>query len=413
MRLKPLLLAAAFLLTGVTHAQTGQQPARATNIDESKVGTYVLPEVLRLLDGRPVADVQTWLRERRPEVLELFAANQFGRTPTRTLEPRVNVTEREASGLGGLARRTQVHLVFGDAPDAPVIRVLLYLPAGAKDPVPVLLHLGFSPNGLAFSEPGVEEGVGWDLKTRTRVPGRQVRPVLGFEAKPFLERGFAVAHVYYGDIEPDFDGGSAIGIRSLVGSGAGARKPDDWGAIGAWSWGLSRVADYLRSNPAIAADRIALSGASRLGKTTLWAAAQDPRFTLVMPLVSGEGGAALSRRNFGETVADLTDPARYHYWFAPRYRDFAGSVASLPVDSHMLLALIAPRPMLLVNGDSDTWSDWRGEILAADAARPVYALLGTPDDLVVVTHKGGHTLLPEDLAAMAAFMTKHFGPGRR
>lgn len=130
------------------------------------------------------------------------------------------------------------------------------------------------------------------------------------------------------------------------------------------------------------------------------------------PLISGEGGAALSRRDFGETVADLTDPARYHYQFAPRYREYVGRVAALPMDSHMLLASIAPRPMLLVNGDTDTWSDARGEVLAAEAARPVYALFGKPNDLAVVTHKGGHAVLPEDLGAMAEFMTRHFGDRR-
>jgi hypothetical protein len=405
-------LSSMVLLAFTVAVAAAQSPPRTTNIDERQVGTYVLPEVLRLQDGRPVSDSAMWQRERRPELLDLFAAHQFGRTPTRTVEPRVDVIERAATGLGGLARRTQVRLVFGEGPDAPIIRLVLYTPATTAGPVPALLYLGFAPNAVAFPESGLEEGVGWDLKAKTRIPANQARVPVGFDARPFLQSGFAVAHVYYCDIEPDFDGGAALGVRSLFGGDQARRQPDEWGAIGAWSWGLSRILDYLRKEPGVVAGKIALAGASRLGKTTLWAAAQDTRVALVMPLISGEGGAALSRRHFGETVADLTDPARYHYWFAPRYRDYAGRVAELPVDSHMLLALIAPRPMLLVNGDSDTWSDWRGEILAADAARPVYALLGRPDDLAVVTHKGGHTLLPEDLAAMAAFMTKHFGRGR-
>lgn len=409
MRLDAMLsmLAAASLAAALANAQPALP--RSTNTDESRVGAYVLPEVLRLQNGQPIEDAPTWLRQRRPEVLELFAAHQFGRTPARTVEPRVEVVERAVSGLGGLARRTQVRLAFGDGPEAPVIRVLLYTPAKASGPVPVLLHVGFSPNVLVFDDPGIEEGVGWDVKAKARIPGRQARLLRGFDARPFLARGFAVAHVYYGDIEPDFDGGAAFGVRSVLGGVREPRAPDEWGAIGAWSWGLSRVVDYLRTDPGVAAEKIAVSGASRLGKTILWAAAQDSRVALVMPLISGEGGAALSRRDFGETIANLTDPARYHYWFAPRYREYAGRAEALPVDSHMLLALIAPRPMLLVNGEGDTWSDPRGEALAADAARPVYALFGKASDLAVVTHRGGHEVLPEDLTAMADFMARHFG----
>ena len=401
------------LCLGVSSAALAQAvapPAAAKgNTDESKVGTYVLPELLQLSDGRPVADAATWTRERRPQILNIFAANQFGRTPATNVRPRVEVVERDASGLGGLAKRSQIHLVVGDKPDAPVIRVVLYVPANATGPVPVLLHLGFSPNGIVFNDPGVEEGFGWDFKTHARVPGSKALLLAGFDAKPFLEKGFAVAHVYYGDIEPDFHGGAALGVRGALGAVNDPRRPDEWGAIGGWSWGLSRIVDYLQTDREIDPSKIALSGASRLGKTTLWAAAQDQRFTLVMPLISGEGGAALSRRNFGETVADLTDPTRYDYWFAPRYRDYATDVGKLPVDSHMLLALIAPRPMLLVNGDADTWSDWKGEVDAAQAARPAYALFDKSQNLAVVTHKGGHAVLPEDLAAMADFMSKQFG----
>jgi PelA/Pel-15E family pectate lyase len=413
-KLRALVVGLALSASTAALAQVAAPPAASSppskgNTDEAKVGTYVLPEVLKLADGRPVADAATWTAKRRPQVLDLFAANQFGVTPATRVKPRVEVVERAASGLDGLAKRTQVHLVVGDKPDAPVIRVVLYVPADATGPVPVLLHLGFSPNGIVFKDPGVEEGFGWNVKTRTRVPGSQALLLAGFDAKPFLEKGFAVAHVYYGDIEPDFDGGASFGVRTALGGVSDPRKPDEWGAIGAWSWGLSRIVDYLQTDPAIDGKKIALSGASRLGKTTLWAAAQDQRFTLVMPLISGEGGAALSRRDFGETIADLTNPARYDYWFAPRYADFAGDPGKLPVDSHMLLSLIAPRPMLLVNGDSDTWSDWKGEVVAAEAARPTYALFDKADNLATVTHKGGHTVLPEDLAAMAGFMSRQFG----
>lgn len=426
---RPRLFATLLMLAAIgTQPANAQSPAASlpANVDESRVGTYVLPELLRLRDGALVADAATWTGQRRAEVLELLSAHQFGRTPTGHVPMTVEVWERDAPALDGLARRTQARLRLGAA-DGPVIRVVLYAPPQAEGPVPALLHLGFSPNARVFDEPGVELGQGWDVRSRARVPDQEVTLLAGFDARPFLARGLAVAHVYYGDIEPDFDGGAPHGVRSLFPPLSESRRPDDWGAIGAWSWGLSRVADWLTTEPGLDAGKIALSGASRLGKTTLWAAAQDPRFALVMPIISGEGGGALSRRDYGETIAAITAAERYDYWFAPRYATYASRVNALPVDSHMLLSLIAPRPMLLVTGDTDTWSDPRGEWLGAEAATPAYALFGktgvsapqppseTPpsSDLAVYQHVGGHTLLPGDLTVMADFMAKQFIPQSR
>lgn len=395
-------LVIALLLAAPAAAQTP-----TTNTDEAKVGTYTLPPILTDAAGEPVA-AKDWPR-RRAEILHLFEQHQFGRTPNAKVAVHTEITERDVPALNGLARRTQAHLTVGTGPQAPVIRVVLYQPAQAKGRAPVLLHIGFSPNGPVLGDPGVEEGHGWDPKTQTRIPGAQATILKGFDPRPFLQRGLAVAHVYYGDIEPDYAWGATKGIRAAFPKTA---APDPWGAIGAWSWGLSRIADWLQTRPGIDRQQIALSGASRLGKTVLWAAAQDPRFTLVMPLISGEAGAALSRRNYGETIADLTDPKRYPYWFTPRYATHAADPNGSPVDSHMLLSLLAPRPVLLVNGATDTWSDPKGEQLAAEAARPVWTLLGAPDRLQTRTHPEGHTVTPADLEAMAAFMAQQFGTGR-
>jgi PelA/Pel-15E family pectate lyase len=421
------VVALLLLLSAPVPADAQTSSARSTpggNTNEAQVGVYSLPDPLTLNDGDRVSDASTWTRRRRAEVMRLFVENQFGATPTAFIPMTTEAYEQDGIALAGLARRTQVRLRFGDARDDLAVRVVLFTPRDATGPVPVLLHLGFSPNTLVFDEPGMDEGQAWNVRTRSRVPDREAPLLAGFDARPFLERGYAVAHVYYGDIEPDFDGGAAFGVRSLFGGQDEPREPDEWGAIGAWSWGLSRVVDYLSANPAIDARRIALSGASRLGKTTLWTAAQDPRIALVLPLISGEGGAALSRRDYGETIAAITDPDRYDYWFAPRYQTYSDRVGDLPVDSHMLLSLIAPRPMLLVTGETDTWSDPRGEFLAARATTPVYALFGkagvtgaqppveTPPsgDLAVFLHRGGHALLPADLTAMASFMDRHFRP---
>src|SRR6202043_2096070 len=151
---------------------------------------------------------------------------------------------------------------------------------------------------------------------------------------------------------------------------------DEWGSIAAWAWGLSRAMDYLETDKSVDAKRIAITGVSRLGKTVMWAGAHDTRFAMVIASCSGEGGAALSRRNYGETIAHLVAPTRYPYQFAANYGKFGAHVDQLPVDANMLVALVAPRPLLLQTGNTDKWSDPKGEFLAAVAAGPVYKLLG-------------------------------------
>ena len=273
-----------------------------------------------------------------------------------------------------------------------------------------------------FDEPGIDEGLAWDTRNEVRVPDREAYLLRDIDPRHFIEQGYGIATVYYGDIEPDFDQKGNYGVRSLFQNNE-PRKPDEWGAIGAWAWGLSRVMDYLQTDPAVDGEQIALSGVSRLGKTVVWAAAQDERFALPIPIVSGEGGAAISRRNFGETVADLTKCSRFDYWFAPRYANYAFDVDKLPVDGHLLLTLMAPRPVLQIVGVSDTWSDPKGEWIAAQAAEPVYTLYGKTgikgkEDLVAgnavlhdmgfFMHDAGHTVLPVDYQVMTDFMDRHF-----
>ena len=200
-------------------------------------------------------------------------------------------------------------------------------------------------------------------------------------------------------------------------------KDDEWGAIAAWAWGSSRAMDYIETDPDIDSKRVALHGVSRLGKTVLWAGARDERFAMVIASCSGEGGAALSRRNFGETAAHLASPLRYHYQFCPNYKQYSENLAMVPMDAHMLLALIAPRPLLLQTGSTDRWSDPKGEFLAAVAATPVYELLdrkgmdtdilppaGTPllNTLGYYMHEGGHGVLPGDWEVYLKYMKKYF-----
>jgi len=222
-----------------------------------------------------------------------------------------------------------------------------------------------------------------------------------------LDAGFGFATIYYGDIDPDFAGGLPYGVRALYPQPAA----NEWGTIAAWAWGLSRALDYLETDSAVDAKRVTILGVSRLGKTVLWAGAHDQRFAAVIASCSGEGGAALSRRNYGETIAHLTAPTRYPYQFCANYGKFAEHADQFPVDAHMLVALMAPRPVLLQTGDKDLWSDPKGEFLAAAAAGPVYRLLGkqgldtdqmppagTPilHTIGYYMHAGGHGTIPSD-----------------
>jgi hypothetical protein len=191
-----------------------------------------------------------------------------------------------------------------------------------------------------------------------------------------IGQGFAVATAYYGDIEPDHADGWKEGLRAALSKDGDKTewKDGEWGAIGAWAWGLSRILDYLETDKDVDAKHVAVIGHSRLGKTSLWAGAQDQRFAFVISNNSGEGGAALMRRNFGETTAVITKA--FPHWFTKTYTSYAGNEAACPVDQHMLIALAAPRPIYIASAVADEWADPKGEFLSGLNAEPVYALFG-------------------------------------
>jgi hypothetical protein len=348
------------------------------NYDEAKVGNYTLPDPLVLQSGEPVQNAETWHQRRRPEILRLFETNVYGRSPGRldgglTYE----VLEAGKQALDGKAVRKQVTVFFSGKKDGPKMDLLIYLPAAAPKPVSVFLCLNFTGNHKIFSDPGIKLGEVWDRqkKTKQRAPESARESSNQWQIEKMLARGYGLATLYYCDVEPDFVGGIQYGVRPLFFKlGQTAPAADEWGAIGAWAWGLSRALDYLEMDKDIDPKRVAVMGHSRLGKTALWAGAQDTRFALVIASGSGEGGASLSRRNYGETVKHLN--TNFPYWFCSNYQKFGDHVDSLPVDSHMLLALIAPRPVYLSCAEEDRWADPRGEFLAAVAAGPVYRLLG-------------------------------------
>ena len=417
-----LLLAAGVLYSQTQNAPRSEVAGIPVNYDEAKVGTYTLPDPLKLANGQPVRDAKTWLQKRRPEIVKLFEENQFGRSPGRPAGMSFEVFEKGAPAFDGQAIRRQVTIYFTSNKTEPKLDLLLYLPPKATKPVPVLLNLSFTANSNFVADPGIKPGEIWN-RDKQRVPAPKDGRFGSLKVLPFLAQGFGVATMYYGDIDPDFLGGVPHGVRALyLKPGQTAPAPDEWGAIGAWAWGLSRALDYLETDKDVDAKRVAIMGVSRLGKTVLWAGAHDPRFALVIASCSGEGGAAISRRNYGETIKHLTEPTRYPYQFAANYGKFGDRVNEFPVDAHMLIALIAPRPVLLQTGDTDVWSDPKGEFLAAVAAEPVFKLLGQQGlgtaqmpaagqpifhTLGYVMHKGGHGMVPADWDLFLQFMQMH------
>ncbi len=410
-------IACCLCVAGVASAQDRDTVAGIpVNYDEARAGNYksTLPDALTLLNGKKVTGPKQWYRQRRPEIVRLFEENQYGKWPSK--KPKLRYDVSVDSGLDGSAVRKQVTLYFSQDKDGPRADVLIYLPKDADGPVPLLLNLSFSPNNLAVADPGVKEGRRWDPKTKTATVAKSVPEAakygLDSHIKAFLKEGYGFATLCYTDFEPDFNGGLALGVRSLyLKPGQSDVADDEWGAVSAWAWGVSNVIDYFEKDPDIDATRIALTGCSRLGKTTMWAGARDTRIAVVIASCSGEGGAALSRRNYGETVAHLTEPTRFPYQFAANYGKYASDVTKMPVDANLLVALIAPRPLLLSTGDTDKWSDPKGEFCAAVEAGEVYRLLGKDDlgtdvmpqaeqpifhTLGYVMHDGGHGVLPQD-----------------
>jgi hypothetical protein len=369
----------AALVTVMSQEGAAQPPG--THYDEAKVPAYTLPDPLRLANGEPVQDARAWRERRRPEVLKLFETYVYGRSPGPPAARRSEVTSVEPRALGGKAVRKEVAVLLDGRTDGPRLNLLLYLPTGAGASVPAFLALNFGGNHTLSTETGIALPRGWMptgepgvVDHRATEAGRG-RDASAWPVEKIVGAGFALVTAYYGDLEPDFDEGWKQGIRSTLGPTRGAdRPPDDWGALAAWAWGLRRALDALEDEPAIDAKRVALMGHSRLGKAALWAGAQDERFALVISNESGEGGAALSRRRFGETVAAINN--RFPHWFCANYKKYNDREDELPVDQHLLLALVAPRPLYVASAAEDLWADPRGEFLAAKAAGSVYRLLG-------------------------------------
>jgi len=350
------------------------------NYDEDEVPSYTLPELLVQENGKPVKNARKWRKIRRIEILHQFRESVYGFVPSgKTVKIRFDVYDNTKNALKGLAVRKQIHVSFTGETDGPFMDILIYLPAGLEDPVPLFLGLNFQGNHTIINDPDITLTKSWIRDGRKGVvENRATDASRGVAAsrwpvEEILNRGYGLATIYYGDIDPDFDDGFKNGVHPLLDEGE-PRKPDSWGSISAWAWGLSRAMDYLEKDKDINAERVVVIGHSRLGKTSLWAGAQDERFALVVSNCSGCGGAALSRRKYGETVERIN--TSFPHWFCENFKKYNNREDELPVDQHMLIALIAPRPVYIASADRDLWADPRGEFLSGQHASPVYSLFG-------------------------------------
>jgi hypothetical protein len=376
------------LLAGWLAAVAASAAPAPAITDESKVPPYTLPDPLVTTAGSPVRDAAAWRAQRRPELLELFAREVYGRTPSgRPAALRAEVTSVDRLALDGKATRKEVTLWFTGKTDGPRMHLLIYQPNGLKSPPPVFLGLNFFGNHTVHADPAItlaQPHVVYDAaRYRPADPQPQKKPPQRgahadkWQVEAVIARGYATATAWCNDLAPDrADGLAAPGsVSEMLGTGgAETRAGDAWGAMGVWAWGLSRALDYLETDPELDAQRVAVHGFSRLGKAADWAAAQDERFAMLISNESGCGGAALSKRIYGETVGIIN--SKFPHWFAKNFRRYDDNEAALPVDQHELLALIAPRPLYVASAEGDQWSDPRGEFLSAQAAEPVYALFG-------------------------------------
>jgi peptidoglycan/xylan/chitin deacetylase (PgdA/CDA1 family) len=392
----------------------------AANVDESKTPAYSLPDPLVLKNGKKVKNAKIWWKQRRPEIVEDFDREVYGRMPKAL--PKVNwevvSTTKEANGgFPVITKKLAGHVDNTSYPAVTVnIDLTLSTPADAKGPVPVIMEFGLSAETLALIKKRFTDAQ-WAALVGSGPPWQQ----------QVLAKGWGYATIIPTSVQADNGEGLTEGIIGLVNKGQ-PRKLDDWGSLRAWGWGASRALDYFETDKSVDAKRVAIEGLSRYGKAALVAMAYDSRFAVGFIASSGEGGAKIMRRKFGEQVENVAATSEYH-WMADNFIKYAGPLTpdDLPVDAHELVALCAPRPVFISSGSLQVeggWIDGRGMFLGGVGAGPVYKLLGKKDlgttefppmettlidgDIGFRQHGGGHTAGP-NWPTFLTFASRYFG----
>ncbi|MBW8331308.1 MAG: hypothetical protein K0M40_04735 [Prolixibacteraceae bacterium] len=423
MRKYSLILLFSFLMSGYANAQREK-----VNYDKSKIPVYKLPDVLTRFNGRKVKSEKVWLKKQRPDILKQFTDEVYGKIPGVMGISEVKVWESSDEALNGLAHRKQISLFFTKDDRHLEVNVLMYLPKKSAK-VSVFVGYNFTGNHTVINDPAIRLTESWvndnpsigiinnQVTEQSRASDEDSWPV-----EEIIKAGYGLVTIYYGDFDPDKNDFSD-GIHPFFYQENQANpRYNEWGSVAAWAWGLSKAMDYLEQDPMVDSKKVAVLGHSRLGKAALWAGATDPRFAMVISNESGCGGAALSRRKIGETVHMIN--TSFPHWFCDNFLKYNDNENLLPVDQHMLLALIAPRPLYVASAEGDKWADPRGEFLSAKYASAVYELLGKeglpakemPEvnqpvmgNIGYHIRTGKHDLTLYDWQQYIQFADKHFG----
>ncbi|WP_338063223.1 acetylxylan esterase [Zobellia amurskyensis] len=348
------------------------------NYDETKIPKFSVPDPLTSFSGLTITDSLQWEEKRKLEIFQFFEKQIYGKVPALLDEYSFKVIEQDNNALGGKAQRKQIAVGLKKNGRTLNFNILLYLPNGHEN-APVFLGYNFHGNHTVTNDPNVIITEAWnanstDLKISNNKATEASRGVRAnrWPIDKMLDKGYGLATVYYGEIDPDKNDFSD-GLHSLFYDEEQTKpKTNEWGSIAAWAFGLSRAMDYLDNDTNIS--NVIVFGHSRLGKAALWAGATDPRFTGVISNNSGCGGAALSKRKFGETIGRINNS--FPHWFSESFKKYSNREETLPVDQHQLLTLIAPRPLYVASAIEDEWADPKGEFLSAQHASKVYELYG-------------------------------------
>lgn len=350
------------------------------NYDESKVPIFKVPDPLKSFKGKKIKNTKKWEKTRRPELLKFFTENVYGEVPGNLEISAFEVVEQSNNALDGKATRKQIDVSFEKDDLALTFTILMYLPLNAEK-VPLFLGYNFYGNHTIINDTEIIISEAWAsdnpsfgiVHNQLTEQSRGVRSNR-WAVEKIIEAGYGLAVIYYGEIDPDKDDFSN-GIHPFFYVDDQQQPADnEWGSISAWAWGLSRAMDYFEKDTDVDASKVITFGHSRLGKTSLWAGASDQRFAGVISNNSGCGGAALSKRRFGETVWRIN--RNFPHWFSRNFKNYSKAEENLPVDQHQLIALIAPRPVYIASAEDDKWSDPKGEFLSSLYASPVYKLYG-------------------------------------
>jgi len=405
---------------------TGSWAQPEANYDEAKVPSYVLPDVLTCADGTKVTTVRQWERCRRPELMAMFSSLEYGITPKGMKKVRVShqMMQENPQALDGLATMQQVKFTFNGKGHTVEALLLAFIPNERKGQVPVIIGYNFRGNHSVLDDEEIFYSPYFEqLANRSDPVLQRGNQASRWAVREIVSRGYALVTMCYQDIFPDRADGGSQSVTALCAPEGDPQTA--WQALGAWAWGSSRIADWVVRQKWANKRQLAIMGHSRQGKAALWAGAQDKRFAVVISNESGCGGAALSKRAYGERVGRIT--RSFPHWFCPYFSSYREDEPRLPFDQHELLALMAPRYLYVASAEGDQWADPHGEYLAAYHASPVYALYGleglpTPDmpsvhqpimhHIAYHIRAGVHDVTDYDWACYLDFCDKAFGKER-